>query len=1075
MSTPGFETRRDLETILILGSGPIVIGQACEFDYSGTQACRALRAVGYRVVLVNSNPATIMTDAPMADRTYLEPVTADVVERVIAIEKPDALLPTMGGQTALNVAVELAVSGALERHGVEMIGASLETIRRAESREVFRDCMLAAGLKLPDSRAVRTVEDGVRFARQVGLPVIVRASFALGGAGSGAAHDEADLRRRLELCLQASATHEALVEQSLLGHLEFELEMMRDRADNAVVVCSIENLDPMGVHTGDSVTVAPQQTLGDREYQGMRDDALKVMRAVGVETGGSNIQFAVDPRTRERYVIEMNPRVSRSSALASKATGFPIAKIAAWLAVGATLDQIPNDITRRTPASFEPALDYVAVKIPRWAFEKFPAAEPVLGTQMKSVGEVMGLGRSFQEAFLKALRSLESPSQGWRGEYGAGPLGPEELGRARPGRWLAMRQALREGRSPAELARWTHVHPWFLEQFRQMVELEEEVRAAGTGFVTDLPLLERAKRRGFGDADLAAFSGSPEAGVRAAREAAGLVPAMKAVDTCAAEFEAETPYFYSTYGEQDESRAGAGRTILVLGSGPNRIGQGLEFDYCCVQACLELREAGYQVVMINSNPETVSTDYDVSDRLYFEPLTLENVLAVVATERPIGVLVQLGGQTPLSLARGLAEAGVNILGTGWDAIDRAENRLRFSELVRELGLRQPVCTTAWNADDAVAAAEGMGWPILARPSYVLGGRGMRILFGPDDLAALLKEVAISREEPLLLDRFLEDAIELEVDAVCDGERVWLGAIMEHLEAAGIHSGDSSCVIPAFSVGRETLAEIAAQTTKLALALPVVGLMNVQFALRNDTLYVLEANPRASRTVPFVSKAAGWPLARVAARVMAGGKLPSDRPPVEGDPQHVSLKHPALPFDRFPGVDTLLGPEMKSTGEVMGISDNMGLAYAKAKLALGERLPLKGRAFLSVCDQDKRAIVFMAKQLRHLGFELLATGGTALMLRRNGIPARPVFKVHEGGPNAEDLITRGEVDLVINTPLGRESQFDEVRIRRAALQCRVPCLTTLAAASAAIHAIEALQRGDFPVYALQDLHPGGGGS
>ncbi len=1073
MTMPGFPHRTDLKTIMILGSGPVVIGQACEFDYSGTQACRALRALGYRVILINSNPATIMTDRDVADRTYLEPVTMEVAARIIALERPDALLPTMGGQTALNVAMELAEQGTLDYYGVELIGAKPEVIHRAESREAFRDCMQKAGMLLPRSKAVREIEAGVTFSREVGLPVIVRGSFALGGSGSGVARTEDELRYRLEQCLMASASHEALVEESLLGFMEFELELMRDRADNAVVVCSIENVDPMGIHTGDSVTVAPQQTLSDREYQAMRDDSLKILRAVGVETGGCNIQFAVDPASRKRYVIEMNPRVSRSSALASKATGFPIAKIAAWLAVGATLDQIPNDITRKTPAAFEPALDYVAVKIPRWAFEKFPKAEPILGTQMKSVGEVMGLGRSFKEAFLKALRSLEAPTFGWTGPYGPGPLSREDLEVARPGRWLAIRQAIMEGRPLADLNQWTGVHPWFLSQMDELLSLERQVRAAGRSFLRSTPLLTECKRSGFGDRDLSMMSGVSEAEVRAVREAVGLKPVMKALDTCAAEFEAETPYFYSTFGEEDESRAPARPSVVVLGSGPNRIGQGLEFDYCRVQACLELREMNYDVVMINSNPETVSTDYDISDRLYFEPLTLENVLAVVEREKPLGVIVQLGGQTPLGLARGLHDLGVKLLGTGWDAIDRAENRERFAELVRELGLRQPIHATAWNEDDAFAQAEQMGYPILARPSYVLGGRGMKILYGPDQLSTLMTDIGVSREEPLLLDRFLEDAIELEVDAVCDGKRVWMGAIMEHLEAAGIHSGDSACVIPTFSVGTETLDKIKDLTERLARALPVVGLMNLQFALKGDLLYVLEVNPRGSRTVPFVSKAAGWPLARVATRVMMGEPLPTDEAPSHGEPAHVALKHPALPFDRFPGEDTLLGPEMKSTGEVVGISEDMGMAYAKARLALGERLPLKGRAFISVSDPDKRAIVFMAKQLKHLGFELLATEGTAKFLKRNGIPARPVHKVHEGHPHAGDLIARGEVDMVINTPLGRISHVDEATIRRAALAHHVPCLTTLPAAAAALHAIEALQRGAFPVYALQDLHPAPG--
>jgi carbamoyl-phosphate synthase large subunit len=1064
--------RDDLERILILGSGPIVIGQACEFDYSGTQACRALRAAGYKVILVNSNPATIMTDPEVADATYVEPLTPEIVERVIEKEKPQALLPTLGGQTALNLAVTLARSGVLEKHGVELIGASLTAIETAEDRDLFKQTVIAAGCEVPESGYAHSIEEARRFAKEIGFPLVVRASFTLGGLGSATVWAEGELDHAVTRGLAASPVGRLLIEEYLAGWQEFELEVMRDRNDNVVVVCSIENFDPMGIHTGDSITVAPAQTLSDADYQRMREAAKRIMRAIKVEAGGSNIQFAVDPRDGRMRVIEMNPRVSRSSALASKATGFPIAKISALLAVGFTLDEIPNDITRKTPACFEPAIDYCVVKIPRWAFEKFPAADPILGTRMKSVGEVMAIGRTFPEALLKGLRSLELD-----GGAPASALGEEDLPALREQlrlpTWQRLRQlwaALAVGEAPMDVHRYTAIDPWFLHQMQRVTKIENEVREIGALAGLDDDLLRRAKRLGLSDRHLGSLTGASEETVRTRRIAAGIVPVFKAVDTCAAEFDAETPYFYSTYEEEDEARPGPGRKALILGSGPNRIGQGIEFDYCCVEAALALRDAGFEVVLINSNPETVSTDYDVSDRLYFEPLTLEEVRNVIDRERPDGVIVQLGGQTPLKLARGLAEAGVPLWGTAFDDIDRAENRARFSEVVRELGLTQPANATATTAAEAVREAERLGYPVLARPSYVLGGRGMRILYDRPSLEALLVEMPASTEEPLLLDQFLEGAIEVDVDALADGTDVLVAAVMEHIEEAGIHSGDSSCVLPAFSLGEEMVGRIREATASLARRLNVRGLLNVQFAVRGQTLYVLEANPRASRTVPFVSKAIGVPLARWAALVIAGKSLRELNALTVPEPTLVSIKKPVLPFNRFPGEDSLLGPEMKSTGEVMGRDVDFGRAFLKAHAGAGEALPSGGTAFLSLRDEDKRGALFLARRLADLGFRLLATRGTARFLAMHGIECERIHKVNEGHPNVVDRIAGGEVHLVINTPLGRASQFDEKSIRTAAVTHGVTCVTTLQGAQAAVAAIESQRQGRLEVRSLQETEP-----
>jgi len=1073
--------RDDLRTIMVIGSGPIVIGQACEFDYSGTQACKVLMAEGYRIVLVNSNPATIMTDPEFADRTYVEPLTPESVLSVIERERPDALLPTLGGQTGLNLAVSLAESGALESHGVRLIGADLEAIRRAEDRRRFVETMNEAGLPLPRSGFAHSIEEAAAVAADLGYPVMVRPSFVLGGGGTGLARSPEDLERIAADGIATSPIGEVLVEESVEGWKEYELEVMRDAADNAVVVCSVENVDPMGVHTGDSVTVAPAQTLTDREYQDMRDAALVCIRAVGVETGGSNIQFAVDPRDGRMVVIEMNPRVSRSSALASKATGFPIAKIAARLAVGYRLDEITNDITGETQACFEPTLDYVVVKVPRWAFEKFPGADPTLGTKMKSVGEVMSVGRTFKEAWGKALRSLE------RADASLGSDGPVEvpedllgaLATPTEGRMTLVEAALQQGHSVEEVAAASRIDPWFVDQIAQVTEAAKRLEGRRLPKVAASDLAD-AKRSGLADRRIAALLGAAEREVRAARRAAGVRPVFKTVDTCAGEFRARTPYYYSTYEQVSEVAPTDKPRVVILGSGPNRIGQGIEFDYACVHAAFALREAGYETVMVNCNPETVSTDYDTSDRLYFEPVAAEDVIAVCEAEEPEGVVVQLGGQTPLGLAAELEAEGYRVLGTSPASIDLAEDRGKFGALLTRLGALLPPHGEATSLEEATAVAQRIGYPVVVRPSYVLGGRAMEIVYGEDELERYLgNATAAGPEHPVLVDRFLEGAIEIDVDAVSDGQEVFIGAVMEHIEEAGVHSGDSSCVIPPVSISDDELAEVERLTRMLAKALEVRGLLNVQFALKDERVWVLEANPRASRTVPFVSKATGVPLAKVAARVLVGetiaalraqGLIPED-PALYRNLRHVAVKSAVLPFGRFPGVDTVLGPEMRSTGEVMGVASYLGLALAKAQAATGAALPEKGSVFVSVANRDKRAIVFPVKRLSDLGFRILATGGTAGLLRRAGIDVQEVAKVSEGHPNAADLIRDGQVDMVINTPFGRGPRTDGYFIRTAAAAAGVACVTTLPGAFAAVQGIEALRRDGEEPWSLQEYHRG----
>ena len=1056
--------RDDLRKVLLIGSGPIVIGQACEFDYSGTQACKALSEEGIEVVLVNSNPATIMTDPELASRTYVEPLTVDTLSGILERERPDALLPTVGGQTALNLAVALAESGVLDELGVELIGAKLDAILVAEDRSLFRKAMEDCGLAVPQSVYVRTLDEGVEALEQIGLSAILRPSFTLGGSGGAIAETRESFFELLEWGLRQSPRSEVLVERSVVGWKEFELEVMRDGADNVVIVCSIENVDAMGVHTGDSITVAPAQTLTDKEYQRMRDAAIAIIRRVGVETGGSNIQFAVNPDTGEMVVIEMNPRVSRSSALASKATGFPIAKIAAKLALGYTLDEIPNDITRVTPASFEPTIDYVVTKIPRFAFEKFPEASSLLGVQMKSVGEVMSIGRTFRESLQKGIRSLEID------RYGLQPVEAddaellERLASPRPGRLWAVAEALRRGRSLKEVHDASRIDPWFLFHIAAIVQEEERFRKD--------PDLRRAKRQGFSDRRLAELSGETEDAIRERRSSEGITPVYKRVDTCGAEFEAHTPYLYSTYEEECEAAPTDRRKVVVLGGGPNRIGQGIEFDYCCVHGVLALAEEGFETIMVNCNPETVSTDYDTSDRLYFEPLTLEDVLAIVEREKPFGVIVQFGGQTPLRLAVPLERAGVPILGTSPDAIDRAEDRERFADLLRKLGLRQPANGTARTIDDARGLANRLGYPVLVRPSYVLGGRAMQIVHAQDELDAYMRRaMRASPEFPVLVDRFLPNAIEVDVDAVCDGRQAVIGGIMEHIEEAGVHSGDSACSLPPRSLSAAILDEIRQATRAIALELGVRGLMNVQYAVVHDELYVLEVNPRASRTVPFVSKATGVPLAKVAAKVMAGLSLEEAGLTAEVEPRYVSVKEVVFPFVKFPGVDTLLGPEMKSTGEVMGIDVDFGRAYAKAQRAAGMDLPLTGTVLVSVRDEDKERIAAAARILTEEGFRILATRGSAEALTSRGISVDVVNKVPEGSPHTVDAIRERSVDLVISTTLAGDAVAvrDSASMRRAALEHGVPYFTTAAGAEAVAEAIRALRRGDLVPLALQDVH------
>ncbi len=1075
--------RDDLETILILGSGPIVIGQACEFDYSGTQAVRALKEEGYRVVLVNSNPATIMTDPDLADRTYIEPLTTEWVTRIIEKEKPDAILPTMGGQTALTIAIELHEAGTLEAHGVELIGANAASIAMAEDREKFAAAMARIGLEVPHGGFAHTWREALEIVEDVGYPAIVRPSYTLGGTGGGIAYNRAELETQVRKGLDASPIQEVLIDRSVIGWKEFELEVVRDGSDNVIIVCSIENFDPMGVHTGDSITVAPAQTLSDVEYQRMRDAAIAIIREIGVEAGGCNVQFAVDPATGELLVVEMNPRVSRSSALASKATGFPIARVGAKLAVGYRLDELPNDITKTTPASFEPALDYVVVKFPRFAFEKFPGADPTLGVQMKAVGETMAIGRTFKQAWQKGLRGLEVGRAGWvvgstLADDGLEADDPESLLAAlrRPtaDRIFQLKRAL-ELPSPTldEIHVATGIDPWFLDQLLELVEMEERYRELDDPGPGEL---RRMKRNGFSDLQLADLRGEDEDDVRERRWEWDIRPSYNVVDTCAGEFPAETPYFYSSYEMEDESAPSDRKKVVILGSGPNRIGQGIEFDYCCVQAVLALREEGFETIMVNSNPETVSTDFDVSDKLYFESLTLEDVLEILQREKPMGVIVQLGGQTPLKLAEGLDRLGVPILGTSVDAIDRAEDRGRFERVCRKVGARVPENGVAVSEAEALEVAKRIGYPVLVRPSYVLGGRGMEIVYDDASLQNYFRRAVLaSPDHPVLIDRFIEDAFEADVDALSDGEDVVVGGIMQHIEDAGVHSGDSACVLPPYMLAGEELDEIRDLTRRFALELGVVGLLNIQYAIRDGKVYVLEVNPRASRTVPFVSKATGVPLARLAARVMAGERLRDLDLPTEPAVPGVAVKEAVFPFNRF-DVDVLLGPEMRSTGEVMGFDDSFGMAYAKAQLGAGNVLPREGGTLVvTVNDPDKATVTPILRRFQDLGFQILATGGTHSYITRLGIRARRIYKVGEGRPHIVDAIVSGEVDLLINTPLGKRSQFDDYAMRRAAIQYKVPYLTTMSATSAACDGIIALRSRKHAVLSLQERVGASGGS
>jgi len=1064
--------RTDISSILLIGSGPIVIGQACEFDYSGTQAIKALKEEGYKVILVNSNPATIMTDPELADRTYIEPITPEFVERIIARERPDALLPTMGGQTGLNVAMQLHERGVLEKYGVEMIGAKPDAIHRAEDREAFRDTMNEIGLDVPRSVLAHTMEEARGALEEIGFPAIIRPAYTLGGAGGGVAYNIKEYEEICEGGLRLSMVSEILVEESVIGWKEFELEVMRDRLDNVVIICSIENVDAMGVHTGDSITVAPAQTLTDREYQRMRDAAIKIMRAIGVETGGSNVQFAVDPKSGRLSVIEMNPRVSRSSALASKATGFPIAKFAAKLAVGYTLDEIRNDITKETPASFEPTIDYVVTKVPRFTFEKFPEADPTLTTHMKSVGETMAIGRTFRESLQKALRGLEIGRQGF-GADGKDPVDMDaealrqKLTVPNADRVFFVGVALRGGMSVEEVSELTFIDPWFVDQMLAIVESERRISACGSLQAMDDDALFQAKREGFSDFQIAWLLGGREREVADERRRRGIRPVYKLVDTCAAEFKAYTPYYYSTYEQEDEIELSDRERIVILGGGPNRIGQGIEFDYCCCHAAFALSEAGYETVMINSNPETVSTDYDTSDMLFFEPLTVEDVLHVVERVKPKGVIVQFGGQTPLNLAARLEERGVPVLGTSVDSIDRASDRERFQALLRELDLKQPENGTATSVEGAVTEANRIGYPCVVRPSYVLGGRGMQKVYDEASLREYMaRAVEVSPDHPILLDRFMEEAIELDVDAICDAERVVIGGVMEHIEEAGIHSGDSACCLPTHTLSSAILSTVRGHTGKLGRALKVRGLMNIQYMVQAGEIYVLEVNPRASRTVPFVAKAIGQPIAKVAARVMAGESLRQIGYLEERLPRRISVKQPVFPFARFSG-DIILGPEMLSTGEVMGIDVDFGRAFAKAMDAAGHALPVGGQAFLSVRNSDKRGVPFLARRLADLGFKILATGGTYDVLKRSGIEAEFIHKLGAGRPDVLDALENGEIDLVINTPVGKGAHTDEGRIRRLAIGKNIPIITTISGAAAAVNGIEALSRGGGEVFCLQE--------
>jgi len=1073
--------RTDIQKILIIGSGPIIIGQACEFDYSGTQACKALKEEGYEVVLVNSNPATIMTDPDTADRTYVEPITPEMVQKIVEKERPDAILPTLGGQTGLNTAVKVAETGILEKLGVEMIGASIPVILKAEDREQFRDAMERIGLRVPRNGIARDMQQAREAAEGIGYPVIIRPSFTLGGEGSGIAYNREEMETIAATGLEASMISEVIMEESLIGWKEYELEVMRDFKDNVVIICSIENLDPMGVHTGDSITVAPAQTLTDREYHAMRDAAIAIIREIGVETGGSNIQFAIHPETGEMVVIEMNPRVSRSSALASKATGFPIAKIAAKLAVGYTLDEIANDITRETLASFEPTIDYCVVKLPRWTFEKFPGAEDLLSTSMKSVGETMAIGRTFKESLQKAIRSLEI------GKYGLGLNAndrkepppdlheiEEKLIRPNSKRLLYLREGFRRDLGLERIYELTKIDRWFLFHIQQVYALEEELSSMAREGVHprdwDADFIRRVKEYGYSDLQLARVCKTDEQTIREVRRTKGVEPVYKLVDTCSAEFEAYTPYYYSTYEQENEIRPSTKKKVVILGGGPNRIGQGIEFDYCCVQASFALKEMGIESIMVNSNPETVSTDYDTSDRLYFEPLTREDVLNIVEQEKPLGVIVQFGGQTPLNISVPLAEAGVHILGTTPDSIDRAEDRERFQGLLKKLDILQPENGIAVNEREAIRVADEIGYPVVVRPSFVLGGRAMEIVYDQPDLEYYMKSaVEVSPGKPVLIDRFLEDAIEIDVDAISDGKDTIVAGIMEHIEEAGIHSGDSACVLPPISLRLEVQEQLKTYTRALARELNVVGLMNIQYAVKNGATYVLEVNPRASRTVPFVSKATGVPFAKLATKAIMGQSLKSLGLTREVVPAHVSVKESVFPFSRFPGVDTILGPEMKSTGEVMGIDRSFGLAFAKSQLAAGQRLPLSGTVFMSVKDEDKMAALETAFQYYDMGFRLVATTGTSAYLSEHGVANERVNKVREGRPHIVDMIKNGEVDLVVNTTSSKKAISESYSIRRTALTMDIPYTTTLAGAKATALAIQAMRDGELQVKPLQEYH------
>ncbi len=1065
--------RTDIKKIFMIGSGPIIIGQACEFDYSGSQACKALREEGYEVVLINSNPATIMTDPEMANRTYIEPITVEMCVKIIEKERPDALLPTIGGQTALNAAIGIAETGILEKYGIEMIGADVKAIKKAEDRELFKKAMQEAGLDLPKSSFAKNFDEAKKVAKEIGLPLIIRPSFTMGGTGSGVATTEAEFEEIAKRGLELSPISEILIEEDLTGWKEYELEVMRDRADNVVIICSIENLDPMGVHTGDSITVAPAQTLTDEEYQKMRDQSLAAIRAIGVETGGSNVQFAVDPKTGRMVIIEMNPRVSRSSALASKATGFPIAKIAAKLAVGYTLDEIRNDITKETPASFEPTIDYCVVKIPRFTFEKFPDTPPVIGTSMKSVGETMAIGRTFKEAFQKGLRSLEIG----RGGFGADGKDDikediliEKLKIPNDQRIFYLKRAFEKGMSIEDLYKLTKIDPWFLKNMEEIIEEERRRAAEGVKIFSDKDSFYKAKQYGFSDRQIGHLLGKTEIEVREKRKTLGINAVFKLVDTCAAEFEAYTPYFYSTYETENEVRASKKKKVMILGGGPNRIGQGIEFDYCCVHASFALREEGIESIMVNSNPETVSTDYDTSDRLYFEPLTREDVLNIIDNEKPDGVIVQFGGQTPLNLAIPLKKAGVKIIGTSPESIDKAEDRKRFAKMLKKLKLFQTENGTAFSEKEAIKIAKKIGYPVLVRPSYVLGGRSMRLVFDEAELDDFMKSaVKVTPEHPVLIDKFLEDAIEVDVDAVSDGKDCIVCGIMEHIEEAGIHSGDSACAIPPFSLSADVIKTIKENTKAMAKELKVIGLMNVQYAVKNDRVYVLEVNPRASRTVPFVSKATGIPWAKIATKVMVGKKLKDLKINPEVETKHISVKEAVLPFSRFPGSDAVLGPEMKSTGEVMGIDDDFGAAFMKSQIAAGQNLKLSGTIFVSVNNKDKRNIIYVVKKLVDLGFSIVATTGTSKVLKKNGIDVQEVKKLGEGHPDILDLINNGKISLLINTPGGKQTRIDESKIRSAAVMHGIPLITTLSGAQASVNGIESAKQKGFDVKALQDYH------